>query len=61
MIDVYPVKIEAIEQETKEVMFTMETFDQHAASVEIKTVVGPANINELVAAMRRAVVMLELK
>ena len=60
MIKVYPVKIEAVD-ESGEVQFTMETFDQHAASVEIKTVVGPGNINELVAAMRRAVQMLELE
>lgn len=61
MINVYPVKIEAIEAETGDLMFTMEAFDEGAATVEIKTVIGPGNINELTAAMRRAVVMLELE
>lgn len=60
MIKVYPVKIEAVD-ESGEVQFTMETFDSHAAIVTIRTVVGPGNINELVAAMRRAVQMLELE
>lgn len=61
MIDVYPVKIEAVDQETKEVMFTMETFDECAATIEMKTTLGPSNIHQIVAAMRRAVAMLELK
>lgn len=60
MIQVYPIKIKAVD-ETGQVQFTMETVDAHAATVEIKTVIGPDNIDELVAAMRRAVVMLELK
>ena len=60
MIKVYPVKIEAVD-EAGDVAFTMETFDQYAASVDIKTTIGPSNINELVAAMRRAVQMLELE
>lgn len=60
MINVYPIKIEAVD-EAGELQFTMETFDEHAATVEIKTVIGPDNIDELTAAMRRAVVMLELK
>lgn len=60
MINVYPIKIEAVD-EAGDVQFTMETFDAHAATVVIKTVIGPDNIDELTAAMRRAVVMLELK
>lgn len=60
MIQVYPIKIEAVD-ETGQVQFTMETFDAQVATVEIKTVIGPGNIDELTAAMRRAVVMLELK
>ena len=60
MIKVYPVKIEAVD-EAGDVAFTMETFDQHAASVDIRTTIGPGNIDELVAAMRRAVQMLELE
>lgn len=60
MITVYPVKIEAVD-EAGELQFTIETFDECCATVEIKTTVGPSNIDQLTAAMRRAVVMLELK
>lgn len=60
MIKVYPIKIEAVD-EAGDLQFTMETQDAHAATVEIKTIIGPDNIDELTAAMRRAVVMLELK
>ena len=60
MINVYPIKIEAVDEDG-DLQFTMETFDAHAATVEIKTVIGPDNIDELTAALRRAVVMLELK
>ena len=61
MINVYPVKVQAYEAETNELMFTVETFDAHAASVEMHTTIGPGNVDELTAALRRAVVMLELK
>lgn len=61
MINVYPVKIEAVDVETKELMFTMETFDGSGAAVQIKTTIGPSNIEDLIAAMRGAVAMLELK
>lgn len=60
MIEVYPIKVEATD-ESGFVQFTMETQDGHCATVEIRTVVGPDNIDQLTAAMRRAVVMLELK
>ncbi len=61
MINVYPVKIEAVDVETKELMFTMETFDGFGATVAIKTTIGPSNIEDLIAAMRGAVAMLELE
>ena len=60
MIKVYPVKIEAVD-ESNNLAFTIETFDQHCASVEFKALIGPSNIDELVAAMRTAVQMLELE
>ena len=60
MITVYPTRVEAVDEDGS-VAFTMETFDSHAATVVIKTVIGPDNIDELTAALRRAVVMLELK
>ena len=61
MINVCPVKVQAYDSETNELLFTVETFDEEAATVELKTVIGPKNIDQLVAAMRRAVQMLELK
>lgn len=60
MITVYPVKIEALDEDGR-VQFTMEAIDEHAAKVDINTIIGPDNIDELTDAMRRAVVMLELK
>lgn len=61
MINVYPVKVQAYDSETNDLLFTVETFDEGAATVVFKTVIGPTNIDQLVAAMRRAVQMLELK
>lgn len=61
MINVYPTRVEAIKAETGDVMFIMETMDSHAASVRINTVISPSNVDELTAALRRAVVMLELE
>ena len=61
MINVYPVKVEAIDSDTGDVVFTLETQDAHCATVDLRTTIGPDNINQLVAAMRRAVVMLELE
>lgn len=61
MINVYPTKIEAIDADTGNLMFTMETFDACAAIVTLKTTIGPGNIDELTAALRRALVMLELQ
>lgn len=60
MIKVYPVKIEAV-NEDGDVAFTMEMQDAFCATVEVKTIVRPENIDELTSAMRRAVVMLELE
>ena len=60
MINVYPIKVEAVDEDG-EVQFSMETFDSHAAIVTIRTTIGLGNIDELTAALRRAVVMLELK
>lgn len=60
MIEVYPIKIEAVD-EAGDVQFVMETQDEHCAMVNIRTVIGPGNIDQLTAAMRRAVAMLELK
>lgn len=59
MIKVYPVKIEATDEDNR-VMFTVEVMDGISALIEMKTVVGNADMDSLTAAMRRAIVMLEL-
>ena len=60
MIKVYPVKIEAVDEDGS-MVFSMETQDSHAAMVKINAFIGHDNFEELVAAMRRAVQMLELE
>ena len=60
MIKVYPVKIEAVDDEG-ELTFIMQAIDAHAATIELKTVIRPDNIEQLVDAMRKAVQMLELE
>ena len=60
MIKIYATKIEAYD-ENKDLMFVMEAIDNDAAKIDFKGAIKPNNINELVAAMRRAVQMLELE
>lgn len=60
MIKVYPIKIEAVDDKG-ELAFIMRAMDRHAAKIEFYAFIGPDNINELVAAMRTAVQMLELE
>ena len=61
MINVYPTKVVAYDVDTNELIFTMDAVDEHAATVVFKGVIGPDNVNELTAALRSAVQMLELK
>ena len=59
-IDVYPVKIEAID-EIGGIVFKLETFDEHTASIEIKTLIAPGkSLTELFEAIRQGVDMLKL-
>lgn len=61
MIDVYPVKIEALD-ELNEIVFTLETFDEHTATLEIKTLIAPGkSLSELFEAIRNGVDMMKLK
>ena len=60
MIKVYPIKIEAVDDKG-ELAFIMRAMDRHAAKIEFYALIGPSNIDELVAAMRTAVQMLELE
>lgn len=61
MIEVYPVKIEAVD-DIGEIVFKLETFDESAATIEIKTLVAPGkSLDELLNAIRQGVDMLKLK
>ena len=61
MIKIYPVKIEAYDKDKDVMLFSMESIDKHVANVDLTTTISPSNIDELVAAMRSAVQMLELE
>lgn len=60
MIDVHPVEIQAVSQDG-ELLFNVKTVDEHCALVEMKCLVNSQNIDQLTAAMRRALAMLELE
>lgn len=61
MIKVYPVKIEAYDEDKDVMLFSMEAVDRHVANIELTTTISPSNIDNLVAAMRRSLQMLELE
>lgn len=60
MIKVYPVKIEATD-EIGELAFTLESFDEYTAKLDIKILIGDDNIEELFDAIRKGVQLLELE
>ena len=62
MIVVSPIKVEAVDIDTKELIFTMEVMDAGGATIEFSKglCIGPSNINEVTAAMRSAITVLEL-
>ena len=60
MIKIYPVKVEAIDDETNELLFTMETFDSQCAVVAMKATINSQNMEKILAAVRSAVQMLDL-
>jgi hypothetical protein len=60
MIKVYPVKIEAYDEEKETVVFTIEAFDSFCAEVTMKQEITNESIENVTAALRRAVQMLEL-
>jgi len=59
-IKVYPVKIEAVDEDN-ELAFTLEAFDECMAQIDIKTLLGEDNIEDVIAAIRQALALLELK
>jgi hypothetical protein len=60
MIRVYPVKIEAYDDEKETLVFTIESFNSFCAEVTMKQEVTNESIENITAALRRAVQMLEL-
>lgn len=62
MIKVYPIKIEAVDEEG-EVLFTLKTEDAACCTVEIKQplILSNGNLEEVLDAVRRGVKMLELE
>lgn len=62
MIKVYPIKIEAVDEEG-EVLFTIKTEDASCCIVEIKQplILSNGNLEEVLDAVRRGVKMLELE
>lgn len=58
---VYPVKIEAVD-DTGELVFTVETFDEHTATIELKqTLYSEHSLCELFDGLRNAFSMLDLE
>lgn len=58
---VYPTQVECID-DSGEVVFRVETFDEHTASIKLAdTVVSEKSVDELFASLRTAFTMLDLK
>lgn len=60
MIKIYPVKVEAVDDDTSDLLFKMETLDSECAIVEMKTAITKQNMEKILTAIRSAVHMLEL-
>jgi hypothetical protein len=60
-LECIPVKFEGSDSETGELVFTVEAFDQYAATVEIKGMVDVALWGEISSEVAKALVGMELK
>lgn len=60
MIKICPVKIEALDEETSDHIFSVETFDSSCAVLKVDVAVTPENLEQVLTAVRSAVKMLEL-
>jgi hypothetical protein len=60
MIDVHATEVQALD-EGKTVMFTLKTFDAECAFIEMNCHINSQNIDQLTAAMRRALALLDLE
>lgn len=60
-IEVYPVKVEGIDGETKDSVFNIEMVDEACAQVKILGSVNVLRWDELSAAIRKSLLMLKLE
>lgn len=62
MIDVYPTRIEACDED-KNVLFILEMEDAHCCTIQIKNplMLSNGNLEQVLTAVRRGVQMLELE
>ena len=61
-IRIYPVRVEVIDSDTNDLMFTLETFDETCAILEMKhMMLNIQNLDEFVVALRKGIEMLQLK
>lgn len=60
-IECYPVKIEAIDADTKDLLFSVTTFDEICCTLDMKTLLSPDNIDAILQAIRSAVDDLKLE
>ena len=60
-VECVPVRFEGSDSETNDLLFTVEAFDEYAATVEIKSVVGVVLWAEMSKEISKALLAMELK
>jgi hypothetical protein len=60
MIEVKATQVQAIDEDS-ELLFTLSVFDTNCAVIEMKCLVDSKNIDQLTAAVRRALALLDLE
>lgn len=58
MIKIYATKVECIDTETKDMLFTGESFDAECCTIEVKTALSEGNVKEVTDAIIEAVKLL---
>lgn len=61
MIKLYPTKVEARDSDTGQVVFVVNALDQYCAEVDMRHALTDDTIDNVTAAMRGAMAMLDLK
>lgn len=60
MIKVYPIKIEAADDDNN-IAFSMECFDEMAATLDVKMLISNDNVEDFISALRESVRLLTIK